>query len=323
MSDKQPKNFGDKLQSIDRRWLYAILLVLTSAGLYIPVEIPVRPDKSSIDLYVALTKVSTDKTILVQSDWTISTRGENAGHFEALMRFLMARGYKFVVYSYGDPQAPQVSRDALARILQERKEAGLYEYREWYDYLNIGYFPNAEAQTVAMDNNIRTAWDTKKVRNPVTKSKVDLFQSPVLQDVKSVDDVGFLMIVTASNTIDIAVERLSDNEVPLGSMCTGVVGPQVLPYHQAKQVEGVAVGLKGVYDFEYMMNYGINVEGEDGKKKVIYKDPGFTFDRIEEGVTFGRGKSYFATLHIALILLILAVLLGNIGLAISKRGRKA
>lgn len=321
MSDE--KNFWDKLQAIDRRWLYGILLILTSAGLFIPVEIPVRPDKSSIDLYVELTKISTDKVILVQSDWTNSTRGENAGHFEALVRFLMARGYKFVVYSYADPQAPQVSRDALARVLQERKDAGLFEYREWYDYLNIGYFPNAEAQTVALDNDIRTAWGTKKIRNPVTKSNVSVFDSPVLENIKSVDDAGFLMIVTASNTIDIAVERLSDNVIPLGCMCTGVVGPSVMPYHQAGQVVGIAIGLKGVYDFEYMMHYGINVKDSSGTMMVKYKDQTFTFDKLEEGVTFGRGKSYFATLHVALILLILAVIVGNVGLAMSKRARKA
>jgi hypothetical protein len=310
------------MESIDKRWLYAVLLVLTSIGLFIPVEVPVKPNQETMDLYLALSKVPTDKTILIQSDWTNSTRGENAGHFEALVRYLMAKKYKFAVYSFGDPQAPQVARDALTRIRLERKEAGLPEYKEWDDYLVIGYFPNAEAQTVSLVNNIRAAWSSKKIKDPTTRTERSPFESPVLKDVRNITDVGFVMIVTASATIDIAVERLSDKNVPMGTMCTGVVGPQVLPYHQAKQVTGVAVGLKGVYDFEYMMTYGVNIPDAKGTLKVAYPDKSVKIDPITEGATFGRGKSYFATLHIALTLLILAVFAGNLGLLFSTRGGK-
>ncbi|MCH8979382.1 MAG: hypothetical protein IH945_09110 [Armatimonadetes bacterium] len=321
---EEKKDFWVKLQEIDRRWLYAILLVLTSAGLFIPAEIPITPDRSSIDLYISLSEVPEGETILVQSDWTNSTRGENAGQFEAMMRFMMAKRHKFVIYTYGDPQAPQVSRDALARILEEREKAGLYEYKEWDDYLIVGYFPNAEAQTVALDNDIRTAWDTKKIFDPGTQTDRSPFESPVLKDIYSVNDVGFLMIITASGTIDVAVERLSDNPLKLGCMCTGVVGPQVLPYHQAKQVVGISIGLKGVYDFEYMMKYGVNFPGEDGELMVTYhKDRDLVIEPIAEGITFSRGKTYYPPLHVALTLLILAVIVGNIGLAMSRRGKKS
>ncbi len=310
----------EKMQAIDRRWLYAILLVLTSAGLFIPVEVPVEPDGSTLDLYASLAEVDPEKTVLVQSDWTNSTRGENAGHFEALIRFLMARNQKFVVYSYGDPQAPQVARDALTRINQEREAAGRYVYKEFDDYVTLGYFPNAEAQTVSMDNNIRAAWGHKKVKDSTGKDR-PCFESPVLQDINSVDDAGYLMIVTASSTIDIAVERLSDNTVPMGAMVTGDVGPQVLPYHQAEQVTGVGVGLKGVYEFEFMMNYGVNYAEGDEKPKVAHPNREVMIPPVEDSVTFGRGKSYYATLHIALTLLIIAVVVGNLGLALSKKGK--
>ncbi|MCH7905407.1 MAG: hypothetical protein IH944_12705 [Armatimonadetes bacterium] len=316
------RTFWDKMEKVDRRWLYLILLVVTSAGLFIPAEIPVKPDKTSLDLYIALTEVPTDKVILVQSDWTNSTRGENAGHFEALLRYMMATDRKFVVYSYADPQAPQVSRDALRRIIQERVDANLKEYKHGVDYLVIGYFPNAEAQTFAMATNLRTAWGARKYRDATGQDR-SIFDSPILADVYDVTDAGFLMIVTASNTIDVAVERLSDKNILIGCMCTGVVGPQVLPYHQAGQVIGIAIGLKGVYDFEYMMKYGVNAKDSDGITKVTHDDPAIEIPAITVGETFGRGNAYYATMHIALALLVLAVLVGNIGMAVNRRRRKS
>ncbi|MEZ5162693.1 MAG: hypothetical protein R2688_02875 [Fimbriimonadaceae bacterium] len=45
----------------------------------------------------------------------------------------------------------------------------------------------------------------------------------------------------------------------------------VLPFYQAKQVNGVAVGLKGVYDLEYCMANGVNIADEDGNIKVLNK----------------------------------------------------
>lgn len=317
------RTFWEKMEKIDRRWLYLVLLVLTSAGLFIPVEVPVRPDKTSLALYVEFDKVDRDKTIFIQSDWTNSTRGENAGHFEAVIRYMMATERKFVVYSFADPQAPQVARDALRRVIQARGAAGLKKYKHGEDYLVLGYFPNAEAQTFAMATNIRTAWGARKYKNEKGEKR-PIFESPVLAGVNDISDVGFLMIVTASGTIDIAIERISGKQVPIGCMCTGVVGPQVLPYFQAKQVVGVAVGLKGVYDFEYMMKYGVNVKDSEGIVKVAYDaDPTLVIPAITAGETFGRGKSYYATMHIALLLLIVAVVIGNIGMLVNRKRRKS
>ena len=216
-----------------------------------------------------------------------------------------------------------MARNSLLEILEERKELGLREYKEWEDYIVVGYFPNAEAQTVSLQTDIRDAWGSKKIRDPGTRTDRSPFESPVLENVYSVNDAGFLMIITASNTIDIAVERLSQEIVPLGCMCTGVVGPQVLPYHQAGQVVGVAVGQKGVYDFEYMMKYGVNVEKDGETALVKHPDDGIQIQPIEEGVTFGRGKSYYATLHIALLLMIFAIIVGNVGMAVSRKARKS
>ena len=321
---KSDKTFWERAQTTDRRVLYAILIVCTVISLFFKTEIPVNPDESSKDLYIALMKLDPEKPVFIESDWTNSTRGESAGHFEALMRILMVRDIKFVIYSVADPQAPQVARDALMRIQQEREKQGLKVYEPWVDYLDIGYFPNAEGHVQAIGNNIRTAWGGRKERDNQGRDR-NIFESPVLSGVKVVGDASILIVCSASATVDIAVERLY-GKVPLGFMVTGVMGPNALPYYQSKQIVGMGVGLKGVYDVEYMMQYGVNYKGEDGaaKPKVEYKpDETIVIPPVAVGTTFDRGARYFLPLHVALTLMILAIIFGNVAMFASRKKKEA
>ncbi|MBX3096692.1 MAG: hypothetical protein KF812_07505 [Fimbriimonadaceae bacterium] len=314
---------ADKLQKIDRRWLYVILIVSVAITLLVGkgTEIPVYPDDSSKDLYITLMNVPEDKPVFIQSDWTNSTRGESRGQMMALLRVLMSNNRKFVIYSMGDPQAPQVARDAIRMVNEERRKEGLDDFKSWEDYIELGNFPNAENSLNALGNNIRSAWGNRR-RPDTTGVDRSVFESPVLANVQKVSDCGAYVVVTASSTIDFAVERISD-KVNLNAMVTGVVGPTVLPYKRAGQVKGLAIGLKGVYDMEYMMKYGLNHQLEGGVIKVDYpQKPEVSLPPVPNGQTFGQGATNYLSLHIALGLMILAIILGNVGMFVGRKGGK-
>lgn len=308
--------FWEKLQKVDRRVLYSILIVLVSLGLFLPLEIPTDPDPSSRGLYESIMSIPEGGTVIVQTDWTNSTRGESMGHFENLMRLLMSRDVKFVFYSAADPIAPQVARTVILRINAERQEQGLKVYQIGEDYIDLGYFANAEATNTNMGTDLRNAWKNKKTKVP-SGSDIDIWQSPVLRDVRRIEDLDMMIVVTASASIDVAVQRLN-RQVKIGTMVTGVVGPSVLPYYQAGQIVGAAVGLKGVYDMEYMMQYGVGIADADGEIRVSPTGDR-TVPALTEGTRLARGASYYGTLHIALLLLILAVVVGNLAMFMSRK----
>jgi hypothetical protein len=307
----------EKLQNLDRRVLYVILVVLCSLGLFIKVQIPVKVDQQTATLYQKLMTIDKDKTVLIQTDWTISTRGENMGHLEALTRILMARDIKFVFYT-ATTEAPavEVSRDVVARINAERKKAGLREYKHNEDYVSLGLFPNAEGINQAMGRDLRKAW---KDRTVVRDGKqVGAFETAALKNVNSIKDISLMVVVTASATVDIAVERLSD-KVDMALMCTGVVGGTSIQFYPA-QLKGIASGLKGGYEMEYMMAHGINHKGADGKTLVENSAITETIPPLDYKVTLDRANKYYATLHIALALVILAVVVGNVAMFASRKG---
>lgn len=309
-------NFFDKLLNVDRRILYTILIVLVSAGLFVKIPIPTDPDKSSRDLYRFIQALPADKPVIVQTDWTNSTRGESMGHFENLLRLLMNKDLKFVFYSAADPIAPQVARITLARIIAERKGQGLKEYQLGKDYLDLGYFPNAEATNQSMGTDLRSAWSSRRAK--VDGREVSIFDTDVLRNVSRIEDCGAMIVVTASKSIDVAVQRLS-KKVPLAALVTGVMGPQTLPYHQSGQLKGVAAGLKGVYDMEYLAANGINVVTADGRAVVSDPENAAVVEPIKQGTTLARGSTYYFDLHVALAILVLAVVIGNVGMFMSRK----
>src|SRR5579862_4417824 len=188
MADVTKKSLGDKLQSINRSTLFLILIIVTSVPLLIPgIKVPNRPDVPAQDLYQQLMAIPEGSTVLIQSDWTNSTRGESGGQFNALMRILMRRHIKAAIFTAADPQAPDVAKDALRVLNKQQADAQppLPAYAEWTDWVHLGFFPSAEATEVAIGTDVRKAFAGKKA-TPPGGTQTDVFQSPVLKDIHTV-----------------------------------------------------------------------------------------------------------------------------------------
>ena len=312
-------SLGQKLQSLPKPILYLILVLCTSIPLLFSLNVPNKPVEASEDFYNEVMALPEGSTILVASDWTGSTRGESGGQFESFLKILMRKNVKFAFYSSGDPQAPQVAKDAIGRVNLEREAKGERIYKSWDDWINLGYLPNAEAAGQAIANNVRNAFPGR-VAIPSTGGKaVDSFESPVLKGKTTLKDFPLLVIVTASKTSNISIERFN-GKVKMAGMVTGVMGPESMNYYTTNQLVGLVVGLKGLYDLETLMEVGINdeksantVKHEDGKYQ------GKTVPGFPGAMNKGKATLYYPTLHFALALLILAVLIGNIGMFMVKK----
>ncbi len=323
MSTPSKKSFADMLGGFSSQTLYLLLIIFCVIPLFINAEIPSKSEDQSVDLFVSIMQLPTDKPVLISSDWTNSSRGESAGQFEALMRILMRRNIKFFFFSFGDPQAPQVARDVIQRINDERKASGDRPYEVWKDFVDAGFYSDPNfALGATMKADIRSAFSNKTARKP-DGTQGNIWESDVLKNVRKLQDFSILLNITASSTVDFIVSRLS-GAIPIGVMCTGVVGPGVQPYYQASQIVGVSIGLKGVYDIERMMQYGVKgtaVAKPDFKGGISKKDANLDLPAFEGKKNLDRGASYYLALHAALALMIVAVVAGNIGLIAAKMRR--
>lgn len=294
--DVKPRSLGERMLGIPKFTLYFILILCTSVPLFFNVTLPNEPKPEAIDYFNAISNIPKGSTVLIQSDWTESTRGESRGQFDATVRMLMRNDVKFAVYAVADAQAPEVARNAINDLNAERRKQGDRAYEKWDDWIELGYYPNAEGLGQGMKADIRAAFGAKRDGKPGQPAQ-PVFQSPVLEKINKLSDVSMLIVITGTKSITIALERLS-GKVKIAGMVTGVMGPETLNYYLSHQLEGLGAGLKGTYDVETQMET---------------KWPGKT--------NLDKGTKYIFTLHIGLFLLILAVVVGNIGVFLTRKGK--
>lgn len=289
------RGVADLLTALPKPVLYLILILATSVPLFLKIPVPNKPVDSSIDFYENLMALPEGSKVLIASDWTNSTRGESSGAMEALLKILMRKKIKFAVYSTGAAEAPQVARDVIATVSRNEAAAGGTAYIPFTDYVVLGYFPNSEGTTNAINNNVRVAFSGKKDFPPNSPPR-DVMQSPVFEGVDEVSDFNYLIVVTASKTSEIVIERVKKTKLMF--MVTGVMVPETRNYYTSGQIVGLVGGVKGNYDLETLMDTGF-----PGKKNA------------------GKGTAYYLSLHFAITLLILCVVLGNVAMFLSRRAR--
>lgn len=314
-------NLAKKLQGMSSHFLYVLLILFAGLPLFLKVQVPNEPEASTIDAFAFLRQLPKDKPVLIESDWSLSTRGESGGQFEALMRMLMREEIKFAFYSV-DPINIAVARTTIGRLSAENVKAGGKEYKRWDDYVDLGVKPGLEATIKAFDQNMGQALATNRTFKS-DGSPGFAKDSPVLQNVKQLKDFSCLVVVTGTGSWQIVTDRLA-GKIPIVAMLTGVMSPEALPYHKSGQLAGLSGGIKGVYDLESMMDRGLKHESASGgdKNTVTTNNPKYAGQYIPGfpgKINIDRASAYYPALHFALFLLIGLVVIGNVGLLLSKR----
>jgi hypothetical protein len=292
------QELGNKLLGLRREVLYLMLILATTIPLFFNVKLPNEPKPESVAFFEAITNIPEGSTVIIQSDWTESTKGENGGSMQALLRTLMRKKVKFAILSASDPQAPKVARNMVNKVNLELPEAD--RYKKWQDWVELGFFPNAEGLGTAISTDIRKAFGARRDSGVGAEGLQPVFQSPVLKDIHKVEDLAAYVVVTGTKSIVIAIERFS-RQVNMLGMITGVMGPETLNYYISNQLKGLAVGLKGTYDLEYLMDQYPPFQGQQN---------------------IDRGPRYVLALHAAIFLLIIMVVIGNIGVFLTRGAKK-
>jgi hypothetical protein len=186
-------------------------------------------------------------------------------------------------------------------------------YKPYDDYVVIGFYPNGEGETTAVNTNVRAAFQGKQ--DVSASGPRDVLQSPVFNGVNSLADFKYFINVTGSNTDKINLERIK--KTPMMMAVTGVMVPEDTVYYASDQLKGLCGGIKGVYDLETLMEYGINNPGDHKIDSPKYGQiPGWPGKHNS-----GKGTAYYPALHVCLLTLILAVVAGNVGMFMARRQR--
>ncbi|MBM3495537.1 MAG: hypothetical protein FJX72_14630, partial [Armatimonadetes bacterium] len=122
-----------KLESIDRIYLYGVLLLIVIVGLLVPIPLPLAVGPQARGFYDAVENADTSKIAIVSTLWSASTQGENRPQTRVILQHLMRKKMRFALIAFGDPQSTTLAQELAEELARENN----YVYGK--DWINWGF----------------------------------------------------------------------------------------------------------------------------------------------------------------------------------------
>ncbi|HHX10530.1 MAG: hypothetical protein ACOX35_00690 [Bacillota bacterium] len=233
-------SFMERIQNVDSRIIYILLLIALSLPLLRPIGIPLQTDPMVRAVYDIIESLDPEKDrVLLSMDYSPGAGLDAEVSPVAVIQHLTQRGIKWAAISFGTTDGPMMTNRIIADL-----EAKGYEYGK--DFANLGYMAGEE-------NAVRLfALDCLSVPADVRGNKTD--QLPVMQGIKTIKDFAFVMQFSMS-TPEMWIRQVVD---PMGiRFATGTVTvsvPSIVPYYNSGQVKGVMGGVSSAAQYELLCN---------------------------------------------------------------------
>jgi len=154
--------------------------------------------------------------------------------------------------------APGLADQAMTSV------ASQYQKKNGEDYAFLGYKPGAASLIINMGENLYSAFPKDFYGN-------DTVTLPVLQGVDSLREIDFLFDLAAGTTIETWIVFGKEKyKFELGAGCTAVMGPDMYPFLQSKQLAGLLGGLKGAAEYEALVGKKANAVSGMRPQSVVH-----------------------------------------------------
>ncbi|MBW6513301.1 MAG: hypothetical protein K0B87_00885 [Candidatus Syntrophosphaera sp.] len=238
-------NFFERLQRLDRRWIY----IVVALAIIIPLLIPYNSDNvtsaSTENVYQMIDSFAgrEDRAILMSFYHDASTMPELYPMQIAILRHCFERNVKVFLLSFLPTGAPIIDM-AVNSVKEEYPNI-----KSGTDYCNFGYIPIALAMptVIGMGDNISTAVPTdaegRKTEN-----------LPIMKGINNYNEMNLVIEFSGSIAggywLTYARPKFGTN-IAVG--VTAVMAADQYPYLQTGQFIGMLAGLKGAAEYEKLV----------------------------------------------------------------------
>lgn len=233
----------ERLQTIDRRIIYLLLILVIALALLKPIGLPVKVGDNTKAMFNAIDALPPGSVLWIGMDLGVSTKAEQYPMVTALLNHAFQKNLKVVAFAMWT-QGGQIFQQLVTPVAKK------YNKQEGVDYLNIGYKPGNEMALRAMVSDINTG------AAGVDQNGKPLSSSPLGQQVKKLtaEYVNFIVDVAAGDPGTTAyLQYVSTPEkIPMAPAVVNVSVPSEMPYVQSGQYKGMMGGLRGAAEYEIL-----------------------------------------------------------------------
>jgi hypothetical protein len=233
-------NIWEKMQVIDRRWIFLLVAIAVIIPLIIPPHFPIGISPEARNLYNTVEALPDSSMVMLTFDVYAQALAETEPMARAALHHMFRKNMKVVTVStipFGGPSVEERVTRELAKV-----------YGKVYgvDYVNLGYKPNYVSVLKGMGSSIESIF-------PTDNSGTPLGQLPLMQKVKSYKDLRMVFVVADNGIIDYWVSIVhAQYQIPVGAGVTAVMAPKQYAYAASGQLVGLLGGMKGAAEYEIL-----------------------------------------------------------------------
>jgi hypothetical protein len=233
----------ERLQHVDRRIMYVLLVLAMSVPLVWRMNLPIVVSPVAQGAYDAVEKMDPHKIVIVCIQWDAGSEAENRPQTEALIHHLFRQNRKFAILPFY-PQGSAYADEIATRL------AKVYHKTYGRDWVHWGYRPYQNMILIIQG----LGHDIPKVIGK-DKNGTPLAQIPMMKGVKDIHDVGLVAEVTSRGTMPVWIAFIhGPYRTPLWYATTSVGAPEGFNWLDSGQIKGMLTGMKGAAEYERLLH---------------------------------------------------------------------
>ncbi len=244
----------EKMQRIDRKIIYLVLLVAIIIPLLFPIGFEVNISQGTQDFYNIIEALPNNSVVLISYDWDAASAPELYPQAQAITKHILSKGHKIVAIAtwYAGPTFADRVHSVVAEELGK-------EYGK--DYVNLGYRPGQGVMLNSFARNIHQTF-------PEDVTRTRTASIPMMQNINDISDIDLIISLSAGDPgIRTYIEQIGSQHGT--TILTGVTSVSVtgmIPYLQAGSLSAMLRGLGGAAEYETLIDTpGLGLGGMDAQ----------------------------------------------------------
>jgi hypothetical protein len=234
-------NIFDKIEKIDRRFMYGLMVIVILWPLISPIGLPIPINYWTKMAYDAIEAIPPGTKVLFCPDMITAAIGELGPMSVVFAKHLFAKGAKVYILTLDADTSTNVDAYLMPRITSFTQNK---KYGE--DYVYLGLLLGGEASEAAF------------AKNPQGVFKVDFYgkelsKMPIWQGIESA--FNFDMVVFVGMAEEVIRQFQGPYKLPVVMGAFGMMGPLYMPYLASGQLTGMLYGLSGSAEYEKLTGF--------------------------------------------------------------------
>lgn len=233
--------------NLDRRIIFSIVALVVVWPLIQPLSLPVVATPEVTHIFEGIDQLPAGSHILISADFDPASKPELQPFLDAVLQHCFAKGLKPTVMTLW-PGGPALIQGSVERA------AKAFGKTNGVDYVFLGYKPGNAAVMRGVVGGMQNTYANDHYNTSTS-------QIPIFREVGKFADYKFFLDIAAGATVEPWIAyAAAPTKVPMGVSCTAVSAAQYYAFVQAKQIVGLAAGMKGSAEYEALLRQKYSTE---------------------------------------------------------------